>query len=101
MSENEVHSDEHLAEKTPARNRRSFLKNVLAGLFVAVPAIRNLWRAQPALADPAHRHCASGNTYVTYYGHFCYCGRMIGLYIIFCKICGDQCGSFTDDEGSC
>jgi hypothetical protein len=103
MEEHEVDpsSDKQSPDDGSTRNRRSFLRNVLAGLFMAVPAIRALWAAEPASADPAHAHCASGNTYVVYRGHYCYCGRMIGVYFVYCKVCGDVCRGFTDDEGPC
>jgi hypothetical protein len=79
--------------------RRSLLIRLAAGLAVSVPALRALFEAVPAHADPPHPHCKK--FYVTYEGHKCVNGRMIGYYTNRCTYCYYECSTWTDDEGPC
>lgn len=112
-------------------NRRVFMRRVLGGIAIAVPAFRVLASSAVASADtlkvpqgsaPTAQACAAtpdagcpgpcSKTYVKYNGHSCGGNPLscptgavafcIGHYTIYSAIItGYVCGTFTDDEGPC
>jgi hypothetical protein len=124
--------DSEPVDQDPARelpvggSRRSFIKRMVGGLAIAVPAFRVLLSPSPASADTPRSQpadvpetCSGGcsicsKVYVKYNGHKCQpygirtCppppggGTCIGYYTIYSAIVtGFVCGSFEDNEGPC
>lgn len=92
-------------------SRRTFLRNVLASLGIAVPALRMLASGSAASASEASPNidpCAK--VYEQYQGHGCTTstwgtcpagaldGDCVGLYYLRSTYTGEVCGEFTDTE---
>ena len=97
-------------DRQGGKSRRSFLRNVVGGLALAIPAIQELSTpAQAAKPTPCLAACES--VYAVYKGHDCgrHSGscptgkttRCIGTYYFYCTCSGQFCFSEFDDEGPC
>jgi hypothetical protein len=108
-------------------SRRVFIRRVIGGLAIAVPAFGALLKSSPAPAETLHASgaltpgsgprqinpCGPGNTYTVYEGHKCQpygistCpappggGTCIGYYSVYSRVDGTLCSTYTDNEGPC
>jgi hypothetical protein len=92
----------------PRGSRRTFIRRLIGGLAIAVPALRVLASSAPASASPDVRPCVK--TYVVYEGHYCTStgtsscvtgdesGDCIGNYVVRDTYTGQICRRFTDVE---
>lgn len=88
-------------------DRRSFMKVLMGGIAVAIPAFSMLATASPAHASPL----VCEEVYIEYEGHSCgrYDGscpagnttNCVGIYYARCTCWGIVCYTFTDNEGRC
>lgn len=88
------------------RDRRSFLRKVVVGLGLLVPAVRGVASPQPSHAGPAHFHCGGTNLRgPKFVWRRCIGGRITDKYVYYCAVEGwptsAPCSEFFVLGGGC
>jgi hypothetical protein len=114
---------ESQSQRHAATSRRVFVRRVVGGLAIAVPAFRVLGSSTRASAGTTAKSvpqiCDQGcpdpcaKVHIEYKGHYCSLtpfsstcgpgkgGTCYGRYVAYSTTTGQECYSFEDDEGPC